>query len=410
VLAIKQLFSTQEEDFKLEVEMLKAFSNHQYRHLIKLLATYRYQGRYHLVFPYAKFNLRQYWKDTPTPEFSITTVRWMLSQCKGIATGLHAIHDYRNTNERQLISLNDGLLHPGMMENERRFGRHGDIKPENILWSDENIADAHGNRNELGCLLIADFGLMEFHRKITRSKVKPDSIVCSPTYAPPELALRTHISRAYDIWSLGCVFLEFIIWLVLGWQELEGFPAARDSPLSDGSTDDTFYTIRNEGSKPHAIVRPSVTEWVEKLHSAPRCSAFVHEFLNLISENMLAVKAGERVECGILVSKLANMLKRAEKDHEYLTRLIPLPRQEKLTVSRNQTSPRMMSESPPPSPTDGKALPRTPIAPNFDVLARLPLSQHSSQIESATGRNRENDSGARRFDGAGSGIRRVKST
>jgi serine/threonine protein kinase len=350
--------------------MLKAFSNHQNPHMIKLLATYRYRGRYHLVFPYAKLNLRKYWKETPLPEFSLTTVHWMLCQCKGIATGLNAIHVYRNSSIRLQAKINATSLQPGPGPTEHWFGRHGDIKPENFLWSDENIVGAQDHHNELGSLLIADFGLMEFHGEQTRSRVKPESVVGSPTYAPPELALRIHISRAYDIWSLGCVFLEFITWLVLGWQELEAFPEARVCVFADGTSDDTFYTIKNEGSKPYGIVRPSVSNWIKKIHSAPRCSLFVHDFLELISKNMLVVNVDERMKCGLLITELATMLEKSKKDPEYLTHPVPWPMQEQPAVPEGSSSPAKRRESPPPSPTDGKALPRRPAASNLDALAQ----------------------------------------
>jgi serine/threonine protein kinase len=144
--------------------MLKAFSNHQQRHLIKLLATFSYQGQFHLIFPLARYNLRTYWKETPTPVFSTTHIRWMLSQCRGITTGLNAIHNYRTSTTRQQPGLDSKFLRPVTPsapsapsqnsnflqpvtpsapdvpnEKENLYGRHGDIKPENILWSDEDI-------------------------------------------------------------------------------------------------------------------------------------------------------------------------------------------------------------------------------------------------------------------------------
>jgi serine/threonine protein kinase len=341
-----------EKDFEVEVEMLKAFSNHRGPHLVKLLATYRWHGRYHLIFPYARLNLRNYWKETPTPEFSQTTISWMLWQCKGIAAGLYAIHEYKNSERKQQATLGSDLPH-GRANKDNLFGRHGDIKPENILWYDEDTH--HG----LGLLLIADFGLMEFHSEHSRSNVRADGVACSPTYAPPELELRLHISPAYDIWSLGCVFLEFVTWLVLGSQELDGFPEARAFTVTDGLNDDTFFTIlTGEGSRPRAIVRPGVTKWIEKLHRAPRCTQFVHEFLDLISSEMLLVEASERIKCGALNTKLADMQRKVDNDPEYPTHPNPCREGEHSTISTDLAQSGQIFDSSMLSPDIGTALPR----------------------------------------------------
>ena len=78
--------------------MLKHFSDRrQHDHLIKLFATFEFRGAFYLLFPYAKSNLRDYWKQTPRPEFSIFTVKWVLRQCKGIASALQRIHGYQTT-------------------------------------------------------------------------------------------------------------------------------------------------------------------------------------------------------------------------------------------------------------------------------------------------------------------------
>jgi serine/threonine protein kinase len=352
--------------------MLQAFSNHKDPHMIKLLATYRFRGRYHLIFPYARSNLRNYWGETPTPEFSQTTIFWMLCQCKGIAASLYAIHEYTNSEKKQATLGND--LPHRRANKETRFGRHGDIKPENILWSDEDIN--HG----LGLLLIADFGLMEFHREHSRSKVKPDTVVGSPTYAPPELELRLPISPAYDIWSLGCVFLEFAIWLVMGWQELDGFPEARAFTVINGFNNDTFFTIlTGEGSKPYAIVRPGVTRWIKNLHRAPRCTPFVHEFLDLISNDMLVVEASDRIKCGALNTRLADMLHKVNEDPGYLTNPTPWREEEHPTVSTDLASSGRVFDSPPPSPNVGTALPRRMVAASPETRTQS-LNWESSSL------------------------------
>jgi serine/threonine protein kinase len=355
--------------------MLKAFSRSRHPHLVRLLATYRHKRRYFLLFPWAKSNLRKYWEDTPRPDFSEATVLWSLRQCKAIASGLHMIHEYRSTQDslkaRSLQPPPASSGNPAVEDDDRLYGRHGDIKPENILWSVEEVLDDSQCSNEEGVLLIADFGLMDFHNRLTRSQVHPDKITGSPTYEPPELKLHTKISRAYDIWSLGCVYLEFITWLVGGWAELDHFPKAREVAGWNGISDDTFFTIMEFGTQPRAIVRGGVQAWMKDLHEKPRCSAFIHDFLNLVSEDMLVVNPKHRIHCGPLNERLSSMLAKAKANPLYLTEGRPTRRSSACAQQYGPLS-RTLSESSDnnPSPAEGTPLPKRPsVVSSLDELA-----------------------------------------
>jgi serine/threonine protein kinase len=352
---VKRLYSRGEKQFKAEVEMLKAFSRSRCPHLVKLLATFRHKGHYYLLFPWAKSNLRKYWEYTPRPDFSEATVLWSLEQCKALASGLLRIHEHETTHDsfNQRAEIQPALSEhnsPGTEKGDRLYGRHGDIKPENILWT----SDDQNHLNTMGILLIADFGLMEFHTQLTRSLVLPGNLRGSQTYEPPERRLRTQISRAYDIWSLGCVYLEFITWLVCGMQGLERFPLARGITM-DKVNDDTFYTIIDDGldPSPRGIVRESVQEWIKDLHEQPRCSDFIHDFLNLVSEHMLVVNPGKRIRCGLLVDRFCSMVRDASKASNYLTTGTP---SEPRAHQADLTTPR----TPSVSAVDGASLPQYP--------------------------------------------------
>jgi serine/threonine protein kinase len=190
------------------------------------------------------------------------------------------------------------------------YGRHSDIKPENVLWMRQNV------REKLGVLQICDFGLGRFHRLETRSRVDPRAVAGTSTYAPPELFLENPISRAYDIWSLGCVFLEFVTWLVSGPSGLDRFTKARCMACQDGIEDDMFFTVDRRSSK--AVVREGVTKWMTELHDTALCSDFIYDFLNLISEQMLVVDPQKRIQARNLTDKLSEMVTKAREDSNYL--------------------------------------------------------------------------------------------
>ena len=66
------------------------------------------------------------------------------------------------------------------------------------------------------------------------------------TYEPPEWTSKGKTSRPHDLWSLGCVFLELLVWAVFGWKHVQTFSDKRDGKRdansgTDDITDDTFW-------------------------------------------------------------------------------------------------------------------------------------------------------------------------
>jgi serine/threonine protein kinase len=99
--------------------------------------------------------------------------------------------------------------------------RHGDLKPDNILV----FTDIGGEMK----FKIADFGLTMVHEHATSAREESTkSMTGAQRYEPPEVS-RDHggrnkaWSRKYDVWSLGCIFLEFIIWERYGAESLKEF-------------------------------------------------------------------------------------------------------------------------------------------------------------------------------------------
>jgi serine/threonine protein kinase len=122
-------------------------------------------------------------------------------------------------------------------------GRHGDLKPENILWFKSYDST---DQSSFGVLKISDFGLTRFHG--TRSKSRTESFAVSPTYRPPEYDVAMMVSQGFDIWSLGCVLLEFVTWYLLGGEGVENFSGERErDDVSEFRQDVFFNVIRVRG-------------------------------------------------------------------------------------------------------------------------------------------------------------------
>lgn len=262
--ALKILKADKESEFRMEVKALQKIQPQS--HLVTALAWFRYHNQYHLVFPWADGgNLSEFWKITDTPVQSVPSVeslRWLAQQSLGLATGLDSIHhaemskheacealqapqpsDLESETARTHMSSNtsDGQVERNKDQN---CGRHGDIKPANILWYKQERND-HG----LGVLKISDFGLTTFHSALT-TKVPAHEVPITETYAAPERYFDAEISdvvsRPFDIWSLGCVYLEFITWTLLGNKALEDFAQLRGAERGRRKPFklDNFYVVQ----------------------------------------------------------------------------------------------------------------------------------------------------------------------
>jgi serine/threonine protein kinase len=249
----------------------------------------------------------------------------------GLADGLENVHICRVKisltpgGAGNVRILNEGAISVTLSveEGEQWYGRHGDIKPENVLWFRDD-PDIPGEKD---VLKLADFGLGRFHGRDTRSKVDPKTIAYSPTYEPPEVWLGTPVSRAYDIWSLGCLYLEFVTWLLMGYEAIDTFADRRLQGTFQSFYDDSFYTITNDletGAK-KADIREGVRDWVQELHIKERCSQFMHDLLDVVIKNMLLVESKSRIDASSLHQTFVRFKDRAREDKDYLLAPRPWP-------------------------------------------------------------------------------------
>lgn len=280
-LAIKRLRIDSPRTFREEVQMLKRISN-THAHLIPLILTYDQPseaGRYHFVFPWATSDMRGLWvKERTGPYYNDPF--WLLNQCYGITDALSLVHNDYNQQEDPTSQV-------------PKFGRHGDIKPDNILLFENYVgADAEGPR-----LVLADFGFGRFHRWVSRSQKDPKKTPKSPTYKAPEFELKGgRITRRADIWSLACTFLELMTWFLKGrnavWVEFED--KRESNPDVDGGAQDNneiksdmYFQTNTKGSR--ARVKPAVVEWIGELHNCGNSSPALHQFLVFIEERMMTI-------------------------------------------------------------------------------------------------------------------------
>ncbi|KAK4185070.1 hypothetical protein QBC35DRAFT_440185 [Podospora australis] len=290
------------QDFKREIEILNMFSNSSNKHLIQLLVAFQRGDQCCLVFRWAESDLLNMWKTVKRgPPLQKSSLRWFLEQSRGIVSGLFKIHNFQSTFDR---TADDELTSSGE-DNPKLFGRHGDIKPENILHF-----VSKRSTEELGTLVITDFGLCRFHSETSRTYLPTRPHQRTPTYRPPECEMKgAMISRSFDILSLGCVLLEFISWYLGGWELVDIFVQYRKAPnlLMHGFNSDQFFEIVSVGGKitngpQHIRVKLEVHEFVQnRLHTHPDCSDIMHKLLDFVMKSMLVVEGntlrGQRANC-----------------------------------------------------------------------------------------------------------------
>jgi serine/threonine protein kinase len=257
----------------------------------------------------------------------------MATQCYGVASALAAVHqDQAQEDGRQDedVTPQSSTGHGGQLP--KLYGRHGDIKPKNILCfivpaeSGGKLADIR--------LVLADFGLGGYNRQTSRSNIDPMNIQTSPSYRPPEKDLKKRsISRKIDIWGLGCTFLEFVTWYLKGWIAVDrDFPEMRaENDIYDVNSD-IFFRIDKENDTPY--VKRQVTEWIRTLREDAACTNYLHDFLDIIEGKLLRAWQKDRITCAELEIELAALMDKYP-DTDSCRRLKPAAEQLELSNETN---------------------------------------------------------------------------
>lgn len=272
-----------EKSFFQEEENLQKIQQLHNEHIIELIATCQRGQQYYVIFPWAQGgNLIQFWK-SENKRRNEELMLWSLCEMHNLVGALKALHS----------------------EN----CRHGDLKPENILHY----------KNRKSRLVIADVGVSKFHRVATSVRHEGTKTrATTPPYEAPEA--QPHItdarSRVYDMWSIGCIFLEFAVWLLYGLEAVEKFQESRastDSKVANGS----FYQHNSEG---FAEIHPNVSEAMSILKLDPLCKIgkAIGDLIKVIDKDLLRVEVSRRAKAETLHDTLGQIVQEAKQNPRYL--------------------------------------------------------------------------------------------
>lgn len=251
---------------------------HANNHLIYLLASYEQNDYLYLILPWAELDLSQYWQSDLSPPLkdNVEISIWLKEQCCGLAGAVSQLHRYRTMSATTMVYHKIKLAeqsigvaarsHAKTTTEQKRtiklFGRHGDIKPTNILWfPNRKVARGYGT------LKLSDFGTTRFSDDKNKAVLDGECVPDSRPYQSPESQIPDRrLSVQCDVWSLGCVFLEFLCWYFGGRERVEAFERER----SFGYESSAFFFLKVEDNLhlTSAELKPSVTK-VSLTHRPP---------------------------------------------------------------------------------------------------------------------------------------------
>ncbi|KAI3324603.1 kinase-like protein [Xylariaceae sp. AK1471] len=300
-IAIKDY--VEDKAFHKEKENLEVIQTIKHPHLIKHTATFEQGSLFYVTFPWADGgNLSEFWKHDPNalPTRDRELFMWSLQQMLGLVDALWALH--------------------------RVNCRHGDLKPENILHF-KTSGESTTQNSRYGTLVIADVGVSRVHHQATELRHDPTNTkATTPCYEAPEVEFQKTAPRGrrYDMWSVGCMYMEFIIWLLYGYKAIDNFRELRrpnDDPFAQKAA---YYKRTLEGT---AVIHPAVSRGLEALRNDPRCSegTGLAALISLIANDLLLIEWEQRTEAEDLRNKFREVLEKAEEDPDYLVRRIEPP-------------------------------------------------------------------------------------
>lgn len=294
--------------FLQELNNLKSLQYLNDPYIIPLLASFEIPSLgYYLLFPYATGNLELLWITRSDLVGSSEAALWMSEQCYHVTHALARVHG----SAQEIDQSDDSSSFFAII--------HGDLRPANILWFTKG-AELQDSK-----LVIADWGSAE---PDLRLYLEPTTRLKSigRSYRPPECDDPDgHISTALDIWALGCIFLEFVTWSLLGWEAVEDiFAAARSGPdpKRPHLQSDIFFS-QKEG---RWVIKPQVQSWAQELTELRKCSPCIRDVLGVIMDYMLKVDLTQRATARNLALEFRNISSRCKKDPNYYQVINPSQR------------------------------------------------------------------------------------
>ena len=250
-------------------------------HLTELYEAFRRQNTQYMIFPWAEGgSLGDFWHDKDPTNFTATKLhQWMKNNIIGLLGGVYTLHELGYS--------------------------HGDLKPGNILvfseqknpdnpeqrdysyefgWAKNDAISTLSLPRELGILKITDFGTARANSNATIARTRDaNALTGAQRYAPPEfdrnqLAHNSPRSRLYDVWSMGCILLEFITWVCYGRGGVQRLSSRLEEPYPG-----RFWTYGDNRQK---TLHPYVRHQFRKLKRRLEDTGTDNEWLKWVNKGL----------------------------------------------------------------------------------------------------------------------------
>ncbi|KIW64561.1 hypothetical protein PV04_09486 [Phialophora macrospora] len=268
------------------------------------LASWRQKESCYMLFRCADCNLRTYMTRNPSPKWTKANLLAIIPQMAGLADGLSHIHNLGPAN----LQPDDGgrSTRPGHRRSHQA-GYHHDLKLENILVT------VNKDTGQL-LLSISDFGSAKIGQIVSGSE-RPSQFTKNPNpgdpgYGAPDVLMEGKSSRPYDMWSMGCILLELLTWMVgIEGHDIQTFEKKRLQTRTNalGGHDTAFWyqtKTREDPQKLVVLLKPAVLDQLQSLKTYCKDRGVFEELVRLTG-NLLKIKPRERMDA----SQLSNAFK-----------------------------------------------------------------------------------------------------
>lgn len=232
-----------------------------------------------MLLPLADGDLYHLLRQEKPPKVTQDCIIWLLEQARGLCNALECLHNYNTLDKDDQES------------GEQRIGFHHDLKPANILL--------FGTDFKKTTWKLCDFG----SGTIKRVASSNDSIynrkasTGDPIYSAPEYVVDGKVSRPKDIWSLGCIFVEVLVWILDDSEDvIKRFEEARKESNIKGSQDPdaTYWSYKQGGTNNLPVLNAAVVQELNAVKDRCRKLDSLLEAFFKIVEKMLTLNPRSR--------------------------------------------------------------------------------------------------------------------
>ncbi|EXL45112.1 serine/threonine protein kinase [Fusarium oxysporum f. sp. radicis-lycopersici 26381] len=239
------------------------------KHIVKLFAAFSLgDTETYLMFEWAEGgNLRNLWEEFQPENPNGDLVKAVIEQLSGLAHALADLHS--------------------------RDLRHGSLKPERILW----FKSKDSARDLIGILKIKGLSITNEHSDVRRIRSERRvTIYESERYESPEngllgtqaLVARSR-SRSVDIWAMGCIALEFLVWILYGPSGVDTLNKSMETNSSAFEPQAKFWQVDNGGNKAVNGVVVNLMDQIAKDLGRMTGQTALSDLLELIRDRLLVV-------------------------------------------------------------------------------------------------------------------------